>query len=556
MENKIIQIESIFKEDKTVEVLEPLKYDGQSWFNGKLRFFRETVNLDFDIQISKLYPLTIPNQNNLSIRFISEAINGYAYTFPDNSLCIHPPKSSDLRFKLLAEMDLVKEWIDKYYIKGLPNTRYSFLPYHFEKITKTNLIYIDSSIGYKENEFNYFEYVKFSSHVQFPNFFNTDNLICLNHHEKKSEWSKSFKSYYKGKHIKIKKGIWVFLSNELNIAINNINRQLPTNWLELETYLKEEHKKLIYDVVNSKQNQFDHNGSILLMIGYRVKVSNTTQWQLIKMDKEKCPIESFRLPNNKTIWKCKDLNIHWSNAENVSYHRYFGRGVLNPILAEAKVLVVGVGALGSILSETLVRGGCKNIDVVDYDFVQSGNICRSNYELKDIGRLKIASLQEKLINISPFVNVNIGLREFPKVLPNDKVNYKKIKNQLEKYDFIFDCSSDTDVLFVLDKMRLDTQILSLAISNKAKDLVCVTGTNLAKQKDFRFSRLTEEEFDLYEDVGCGYSTFRASYNDISVLMQYGIKKINKQLENEISLNSFVLSSEDNENGFQILVNDY
>ena len=53
--------------------------------------------------------------------------------------------------------------------------------------------------------------------------------------------------------------------------------------------------------------------------------------------------------------------------------------------------------------------------------------------------------------------------------------------------------------------------------------------------------------DLHDPVGCWSPTFKASYNDIALLVQTALRHINLKLENNKSIGNFVIqtSFEDN-----------
>jgi hypothetical protein len=48
---------------------------------------------------------------------------------------------------------------------------------------------------------------------------------------------------------------------------------------------------------------------------------------------------------------------------------------------------------------------------------------------------------------------------------------------------------------------------------------------------------------MYEPLGCWNPTFKASYNDINVLVQFAMKHINVSLEQGKMLRHFYLSTE-------------
>src|SRR5690606_7625485 len=145
--------------------------------------------------------------------------------------------------------------------------------------------------------------------------------------------------------------------------------------------------------------------------------------------------------------------------------------------------LIGCGALGSTLAETLVRGGARNIVIEDFDNIEGGNLCRANYNLDDLIFPKTTALKNRLQTLSPFLNINY----LSKKLSN--YNGDVLKN---KVDIIFDCTADPEVAYILDKMDYKGHVFSFGISNKAKSLVSITGENFAKQSKVLFDLVESE----------------------------------------------------------------
>lgn len=75
-------------------------------------------------------------------------------------------------------------------------------------------------------------------------------------------------------------------------------------------------------------------------------------------------------------------------------------------LKNAKVLVAGVGGLGSPVSTYLAIAGVGKIILADFDSVDPSNLNRQFlHHQKDIGRLKIESAKEKLLSMNPDIEV-------------------------------------------------------------------------------------------------------------------------------------------------------
>jgi len=77
-------------------------------------------------------------------------------------------------------------------------------------------------------------------------------------------------------------------------------------------------------------------------------------------------------------------------------------------LKSASVLVVGAGGLGSPLGMYLAAAGVGHIGLVDYDVVDSTNLQRQViHGTRDIGRPKIESAKDRLLDINPNVRIDI-----------------------------------------------------------------------------------------------------------------------------------------------------
>src|SRR5574343_124763 len=71
-------------------------------------------------------------------------------------------------------------------------------------------------------------------------------------------------------------------------------------------------------------------------------------------------------------------------------------------LKNAKVLVVGLGGVGSFAAEFLARAGVGNMTIVDGDIVDITNINRQLPALQSpVGRPKVTLMAARLMDINP-----------------------------------------------------------------------------------------------------------------------------------------------------------
>jgi molybdopterin/thiamine biosynthesis adenylyltransferase len=78
---------------------------------------------------------------------------------------------------------------------------------------------------------------------------------------------------------------------------------------------------------------------------------------------------------------------------------YRGEALLKR-LAELRIVICGVGALGSNLAETLVRQGVTRLRLIDHDRVEEHNIGTQTYAQADIGQPKADALRKHLFRIA------------------------------------------------------------------------------------------------------------------------------------------------------------
>ena len=75
------------------------------------------------------------------------------------------------------------------------------------------------------------------------------------------------------------------------------------------------------------------------------------------------------------------------------------------VLQEQTITFIGVVSGGSLIVQDLIRCGVVNINIIDPDDVEISNLCRSVYDLADVGKKKVDALFEKLIRINPCANI-------------------------------------------------------------------------------------------------------------------------------------------------------
>ena len=115
-------------------------------------------------------------------------------------------------------------------------------------------------------------------------------------------------------------------------------------------------------------------------------------------------------------------------------------------LLASKVLIMGVGGLGSGVAMNLAGLGIGAIKVVDCEVVEVENFNRQLiHKYKNLGRAKVMSAKEWIQEFNPDIKV-----EIEKTKIND-LNYFSV---IEDYDIIVDCFDNYESKYMLNEIAL------------------------------------------------------------------------------------------------------
>ena len=100
-------------------------------------------------------------------------------------------------------------------------------------------------------------------------------------------------------------------------------------------------------------------------------------------------------------------------------------------IASTRVIIFGVGGVGSWCAESLVRSGIMHITIVDSDRVCASNINRQLMATtKTVGMVKVDVLKERLLEINPAAQIT-ALQQIYCAETSDSF-------QLNSFDYIID----------------------------------------------------------------------------------------------------------------------
>lgn len=124
------------------------------------------------------------------------------------------------------------------------------------------------------------------------------------------------------------------------------------------------------------------------------------------------------------------------------------------LIKNFKIVVVGLGGVGSIVPLSLVRSGVKNLLLIDGDKVDATNLNRQMaYFSQDVGHFKSEVLKEKLLEIREDLNL-----EEKHIFIDKETDFSFLKG----FDYIVDCIDDIEAKVLLAKFAINNDIPLIA----------------------------------------------------------------------------------------------
>ena len=149
------------------------------------------------------------------------------------------------------------------------------------------------------------------------------------------------------------------------------------------------------------------------------------------------------------------------NDENsrrfIGIQRLYGQQAYQKII-NSHICVIGIGGVGSWVTESLARSNVGELTLIDLDHVSESNINRQIQALSEtLGKSKIIAMQERIHSINPSCKVNLvdehlSIDNIPQLIAND-------------FSYIIDC---------IDQFRIKAHLIHHCRSNK-KHLLTIGG---------------------------------------------------------------------------------
>ena len=179
-------------------------------------------------------------------------------------------------------------------------------------------------------------------------------------------------------------------------------------------------------------------------------------------------------------------------------------------IACIRVIIFGVGGVGSWCAESLIRSGIGHLTMVDFDRVCTTNINRQLMATTEtVGQLKAEVLKERLLTINPSADI-VAIPQMYTAETADSF-------QLDHYDYIIDAidsvADKTELLLYASRVRACKVYSSMGAALRfdptkvmTGELMSVKGDSLARAVRERMKRLDRKPS---KKIRCVYSTEQA-----------------------------------------------
>jgi voltage-gated potassium channel Kch len=233
-------------------------------------------------------------------------------------------------------------------------------------------------------------------------------------------------------------------------------------------------------------------------------------------------------PTRANLWRADRRDvfasptpIYWLKSENWHVEQASSRGALAPAARGCRVLLVGAGAVGSMLGEALVRLGVSDVTVVDPDRFYGGNLVRHTLTADDVEERKAAVVASRLSAASPAARVRGAVANFPD-LKDD------LAEAAAACDVVIDTTGSDEVMDALGRTSWNhrTTFFSISLAADAERMFAFasSGDTIDVEAFWRwFTPIAEDERVRtgplpMEGIGCWHPVMPARWDRVLALV--------------------------------------
>jgi len=207
-------------------------------------------------------------------------------------------------------------------------------------------------------------------------------------------------------------------------------------------------------------------------------------------------------------------------------------------LTGSRVAIVGGGAIGSMIAEMIVRGGAKDVTIIDGDRIEIGNLARHTLSTLDIGEPKASRLASRLGAISPHVRVSAITQRFENVDGSEAAT-------IAQANIVLDTTGSDDVLHLLKQFAWVGRpfLASVSVGLQARRLYVFTSNRQHFPAAFFLRHVRSwllkdsREYNggplpISGGIGCWHPAFPARVDDMWLLASTAMRYIEEKLQSD------------------------
>ncbi len=213
--------------------------------------------------------------------------------------------------------------------------------------------------------------------------------------------------------------------------------------------------------INFIKDRFKKNADVVILNGYPIS-------------------ENKRLKDGDRVTLIKKGEIPtFEELESLMVSRHTPN--IHSSLKKGKIVVLGLGGLGSNIAISLARIGVGHLILADFDVVEPSNLNRQQYFISDIGKYKTDAIKNHIKNINPFIKIDT----VNKIIDSSNIN------EFEDVDIIMEA---------FDNPRYKAEIASFILKNM-KDKYLISSSGMAGFYDSNIikTRMIKERFFICGD---------------------------------------------------------
>ena len=305
--------------------------------------------------------------------------------------------------------------------------------------------------------------------------------------------------------------------------------EIPTTWGQLRLCCKAQGidlDSLLRPIGNSIRDGRRH----VLLVGFPIPArvqgpEVQAHWLALSLPAlASRPVPGFR-STEKGYWSRDrslvfgdSAGLKWLETENWHQDEITGRGRMHRSFQSKSVLIIGGGAVGSVLAEMLIRSGVQDVTIMDHDRLKAGNLVRHTLGVGHLEKPKASSLAGRLDDVAVHSLVSAIDATFP---PREQKDINRVLDA----DVVIDCTAEDSVVEHMSRFAWDGPITFVSMSvglNARRAFTYVAHGDAFPAADFasKLDPWLRSEMDGYSEelprdgTGCWHALMPARIDDI------------------------------------------